>query len=352
MSTPSKKINLTTLLALSEKWANSSKFHQDIAAKNEDWGLKLKLIQSEAQHIKTALQSTVRDSSSLNKSFQLLEKKLKLMTKSLQKKQDLFSKKRAEVHEKLLGVVDKFSNGSKTLFLAVKENCQKIEGDLKTSKSYLDGTARKIEECDQLLKSIRDNMDKDLLPESIEACAETSKDLKQRLEQLNKASFAFQDSLTRSGQVLVFPQMQTSTAQNGSQSGTANATTVQSVTATNSINSGNAATNSNAAVVTVSQLISNLSSSAASTASSNAASNASSNASSTSTAQTLQQWNQASIKTSLTLLRDNCQANVKLLDLVTANLKRVFKSIDEKDDATDSKTSESKQEKKQEFKAQ
>lgn len=351
MSTPSKKINLNTLLTLSEKWANKTKLHKDIATKHEDWGMRLKLIQSEAQIIRTSLQSPDKDGGLLEKSMQGLQKKLKAMSKELQKKQTLFSKKRNEVREKLLDVVDKFSSSSKILYQAVKENCQKIEGDLKTSKAYLDEDAKRIEECGQLLKTIRENMDKDLLPENLESCAKTSEDLKTRLEQLNKATFSLQEMMLGSAQVLSFPQSNGTVAAQVSQSSVASQTASASqsavaaasnATSTSTLNlqsaSSSATLNLQSASTSQSATTAQPTSTTTSTSTATSASQASQSAQA---AQALS--NAKGIKSSLTLLRDNCSAHVKLLDLVTANLKRVYKDIDTKEEQVESKKEEKKE---------
>lgn len=240
-----KKPNLTTLYSLSERWVNKPTLNKAIAAKHEDWTMRLKLILAEAEIIKTALQAKDKDVSALDASHKELDKKLKALMKEMEKAQKLFSKKRSEIQTKLLCVVDSVESSNGVLLQALKENCKKIAEGLEISKSYLNQDATKIDATQQLLKPMGQKIAKLLLPKNMEVCAEESKDLKERLEAIIRSTVDM---------------------------------TLEDAPA---------------------------------------------------------QFNPTSIKTALTVLRESCTNNVKLLELVAVNVKRVFKDTDEKESSKD-----------------
>lgn len=242
----SKKPKLAKLYDLSESLIKKPKLTKAIAIKHEDWGIRLKVISNEAGILKNALQSKDKDLSALEASYKELSKKFKTLCKELQKTQKLFAKKHEDIKSKLLDIMDSVENTNQILFDATLANCKIIKEGLTTSKGYLDADARTVLECNALLKPIGDTLAKLLLPQTVESCAETSNDLKVRLEAIIQ--------------------------------------TTADMTANNTAND------------------------------------------------TPLQINAAGIRGALTLLRDRCTVSVKLLDIVSTNVNRVFPNKDVPDE--------------------
>lgn len=253
MNSSKKKQSLTKLLSLSEQLLTKPKWHKNISTLHEDLNVRIKLISNEIQVIKATLQLKDKDINALEGAAKLLNKKLKGTIKELQKAQKRFAKKRAEIQTKLLVPAETIDCSSKTLYEATKENCKKIEEIIKISRSLLEEDGKLLDDSEQALRPVLQKLAKLTLSQTIEGCANSSLDLKERLEAIVKSTADM------------------------------------------------------------------------------------------STDDTPAQLNPVTIKNVFTLLRDRCTSNVKLLDLVSVNIKKVFPETEVNDDKKQDKK-EGKQE--------
>jgi hypothetical protein len=380
-----KKVNLTRLYTLSEGWVTKPKLHKAIAAKYEDWNMRLKLLRSECEIVKASLQSKDKDLVALNAAFKDLNKKFKAVMKEIQKVQKTFTKKRDEIQTKLLFVIDTVESSNRTLLDATRENSRKIKEALEHSRARLNEVVRFGDECEQQLRFLSQELAKLLLPQSVDDCAEISQDLKDRLEEIHRtsldivvdesarlsATIAAGLAATTSGASAAITASPTasgssasaSTAASAAVSGASSSVTSGAPGSATSAELGSApsaalsstpsitpsgaasAAPSSSASTTASSAASAVSLAAAPTAGASttaalgasaallsiasvspnpAASTSNGLASAATSANRASIFNPAGIKASLTLLRDRCTASVKLIDLVTANVQKAF----------------------------
>lgn len=182
MDSGSKKPSLAKLYSLSETIITKPKLQKTIAQNHEDWGIRLKIIRSEAEILNNALAAPDKDLATLDSNLNELNKKLKALCKEIQKCQTTFAKKQADINTKLLSLAEVVDNTNQLIFDALKVNCKKIGEGLRISKMCLDTDSKMADECLNFLKPINKKVASLLLPQSVNATAEKSTDLKERLE--------------------------------------------------------------------------------------------------------------------------------------------------------------------------
>src|SRR5436853_6170115 len=96
MDSAKKKVTLSSLYNLSEKYTNA-KFFKAMSIKHQDWQSRLKTMSSEIEALKTQLKSPHKDMASLDANCKAVFKKWKVLFKSIQKTQKSFAKKRTDI---------------------------------------------------------------------------------------------------------------------------------------------------------------------------------------------------------------------------------------------------------------